>query len=129
MTRWPWARASATPCAGPNPNSAFSAAGAEVLKRFSGSDTFGGSVTIPARSLKAEPSSPAANVTLTWATFSAAADEAGISRLYGGIHFHDGDVRSRVMGRQCGAQAWEKAKTFWEGRMQPVRLPGEGELK
>lgn len=110
-------------------HSAFSAAGAEVLKRFSGSDTFGHSVSIPARSLKAEPSSPSASVTLAWGTFSAAADEAGLSRLYGGIHFKDGDQRSRVMERQCGAQAWEKAKAFWEGRMQPMRLPGEAELK
>jgi hypothetical protein len=100
-------------------HSAFSAAGAEILKRFTGNDTFGGSVTIPAHSLKAEPSSPAAAVTLTWTTFSAAADEAGISRIYGGIHFRDGDQRSRIMGRLCGAQAWEKAKAFWEGRMQP----------
>ncbi|MBK8725124.1 MAG: phosphatase PAP2 family protein [Holophagaceae bacterium] len=106
-------------------HSAFSAAGAEILKRFSGSDIFGGSVTIPAHSLKAEPTVPASAVTLSWATFSAAADEAGISRIYGGIHFHDGDVRSRTMGRLCGTQAWEKAKAFWEGRMQPVRVAGE----
>jgi hypothetical protein len=110
-------------------HSAFSAAGAEILKRYAGSDAFGHSVTIPARSLKAEPTTPASPVTLAWATFSAAADEAGISRIYGGIHFRDGDVRSRVMGRQCGAQAWEKAKAFWEGRMQPVRLAGESELR
>lgn len=101
-------------------HSAFSAAGAEVLKRFTGSDTYGGSVVIPAASLKAEPTAPAAPVTLAWATFSAAADEAGISRLYGGIHFHDGDQISRRMGRMAGAQAYEKARAFWEGRALPA---------
>ncbi len=106
-------------------HSAFSAAGAEVLKRFSGSDTFGASVTIKAQTLHAEPTNPIADVTLTWATFSAAADEAAISRRYGGIHFLDGDVRSRAMGRMCASQAYEKAKSFWEGRAVPMRLEGE----
>jgi len=106
-------------------HSVFSAAGAEVLKRFTGSDAFGDSTTIKAHSLKAEPTSPAADVTLSWATFSIAADEAGISRRYGGIHFLDGDVRSRAMGRMCGAQAYEKAKSYWEGRAVPMMIEGE----
>jgi hypothetical protein len=102
-------------------HSAFSAAGAEVLKRFTGSDAFGNSVTIPAHSLLAEPTSPAADTTLAWATFSEAADEAGISRRYGGIHFIDGDLRSRVLGRQVGSQAWRKAKAYWTGRIHRYR--------
>ena len=106
-------------------HSAFSAAGAEILKRFSGSDTFGGTVTIKARTLNAEPTNPVTDVTLTWATFSTAADEAAMSRRYGGIHFLDGDLRSRAMGRMCAAQAYEKAKSFWEGRAVPMRLEGE----
>ena len=106
-------------------HSIFSAAGAEVLKRFTGSDTFGNSVTIKAHTLKAEPTSPAADVTLSWATFSIAADEAAISRRYGGIHFLDGDTRSRTMGRMCGSQAYEKAKSFWEGRAVPMGIEGE----
>ncbi len=106
-------------------HSAFSAAGAEILKRFTGSDTFGSSVTIKAHTLHAEPTNPAADVTLTWASFSAAADEAAVSRRYGGIHFLDGDMRSRTMGRMCATQAYEKAKSFWEGRAVPMRLEGE----
>ena len=98
-------------------HSAFSAAGAEVLRRFTGSDAFGHTATIKARSLKAEPSSPAADVVLSWPTFTAAADQAGISRRYGGIHFLDGDLRSREMGLACGILAYEKARSFWEGRI------------
>lgn len=100
----------------PSGHSGFSAAAAEVLKRFTGSDAFGFSVRIPAGSLKAEPGiAPASDVTLNLATFSDAADQAGISRRYGGIHFEQGDLASRTMGRQCGAQAWAKAEAFWSG--------------
>ncbi|WP_339936253.1 hypothetical protein, partial [Undibacterium luofuense] len=34
---------------------------------------------------------PAAPLTLSWATFTEATEEAGMSRLYGGIHFADGN--------------------------------------
>lgn len=37
-------------------------------------------------------------VTLSWPTFTAAANEAGISRIFHGIHFDDGNERS--FGRQ-----------------------------
>ena len=40
---------------------------------------------------------------------SAAADAAGISRRYGGIHFEQGDLMGRTLGRQVGQQAWEVA--------------------
>src|SRR3989440_9192873 len=66
-------------------HSAFSAAGAEVLKAFTGSDTFGASATVQAGSSKVEPGAvPATDVTLSWATFSDAADQAGVLRRYGG---------------------------------------------
>ena len=97
-------------------HSAFSAAGAEILKRFTGSDAFGASVVVPAGSSRVEPGLvPARAVTLTWPTFSAAADEAGLSRRYGGIHFVEGDVQSRAIGRKVGGQAWAKAVTYFEG--------------
>jgi hypothetical protein len=97
-------------------HSAFSAAGAEILKRFTGSDAFGASYTQPAGSSRVEPgTTPAKDVTLSWATFSEAADQAGISRRYGGIHFVDADLVARVIGRQVAAQAWEKALTYFNG--------------
>ncbi len=97
-------------------HSTFSAACAEVLKRFTGSDYFGHSVTIAAGSSAVEPGLvPAAPVTLSWSTFSAAADEAGMSRRYGGIHFIDGDVSGRVVGRKVGKQAFEKAQKYING--------------
>ncbi len=94
-------------------HSIFSAAAAEVLKRYTGSDDFGGSVTIAAGSSRVEPGLvPATAVTLSWTTFSVAADEAGISRRYGGIHFIEGDVQSRALGRLIGKQAYLRAQQY-----------------
>jgi hypothetical protein len=88
-------------------HSAFSAAAAEVLARCTGSDAFGASVTVPAGSSRVEPgTTPSADVTLHWPTFSDAADQAGRSRRYGGIHFRDGDLVGRALGRMVGRHAW-----------------------
>ena len=98
-------------------HSTFSAASAEILARFAGSDAFGASYTRPAFTSLIEPAvTPAADVTLSWDTFSAAADEAGMSRRYGGIHFEDGDLGGRAMGRQIGALVWEKVQGLFRGR-------------
>ena len=100
-------------------HSAFSAAGAEILKSFTGSDVFGGSVVIAAGSSSAEPGVvPATAVTLSWPTFSDAAAQAGMSRRYGGIHFEQGDLDSRVLGRKVGATVWAKALTYFDGTAQ-----------
>jgi hypothetical protein len=97
-------------------HSAFSAAGAEVLRRFTHSDYFGASVTFPAGSSTIEPgATPAQDVTLFWETFTDAANEAGISRRYGGIHFEAGDLVGRATGRLVAIQAWEKAKSYING--------------
>jgi hypothetical protein len=96
-------------------HSAFSAAGAEVLKTLTGSDTFGNSVSIAAKTLIADPALPTSAVTLSWATFTDAANEAGISRLYGGIHFSDGNTVGLDLGRKVAVQAFAKAKSYWDG--------------
>jgi hypothetical protein len=101
-------------------HSTFSAAAAEVLKDMTGSDTFGLSVTIPAGNSTVEPGAvPASPVTLSWKAFSGAADQAGISREYGGIHFDDGDFEARKSGQDVGLQAWYKAKTYFNGKAVP----------
>lgn len=96
-------------------HSTFSAAAAEILKSSTGSDAFDHSVTVLAGSSRIELGVPAQDVTLSWATFSEAADEAGTSRRLGGIHFLDGDLRGRANGRQVGALAWTKATTYFDG--------------
>jgi len=97
-------------------HSTFSAAGAEILKLFTGSDAFGGSVMFMPGTSKIEPGhTPTQPVTLTWKTFKDAADEAGNSRRYGGIHFEAGDLTGRVTGKLIADQVWAKAVSLWRG--------------
>jgi hypothetical protein len=106
----------------PSGHSTFSAAAAAVLSRFTGSDRFGASATIPAGSSRVEPgTTPAADVTLSWRTFDAAADQAGRSRRYGGIHFKDGDLVGRAVGCMVGARVWDAAAALFAGRHHPGR--------
>lgn len=99
-------------------HSAFSAAGAEILRRFTRSDYFGDAAVFVAGSSTIEPGAvPASTITLSWTTFSDAAAQAGLSRRYGGIHFIDGDLQGRAMGREVGELVWRKARTlFHDGR-------------
>jgi hypothetical protein len=96
-------------------HSTFSGAGQQVLMAFTGSDAFNAQVVIPAGSSKIESNTPAAPVTLTWATFTAAADEAGMSRRWGGIHFYSGDYHGRMLGKSVGSNAWSKAQSYFQG--------------
>jgi hypothetical protein len=97
-------------------HSTFSAVSAEVLRLFTGSDTLGASVTVAAGSSPVEPGLvPRQDVVLSWRTFSEAADEAGISRRLGGIHFEDGDLAGRTLGRRIGARVWQTAQAYFNG--------------
>jgi hypothetical protein len=76
-------------------------------------------VTFAAGSSTIEPGiTPKAPVTLRWARFHDAANEAGISRRYGGIHFRLGDFVGRATGDAVGLQAWRKAQSYFEGKAQ-----------
>ena len=106
-------------------HSTFSAAGAEILKRFSGSDNFGASYTYERGRSMIEPGlTPQTQLTLTWPTFSAAAQQAGMSRRYFGIHFADADLAGQATGRQVGRLVWEKAMALINGQ-QPGPEAGQ----
>jgi hypothetical protein len=102
-------------------HSTFSAAGNVVLVGFTGSDVFGGSITISATKpdgtywSKIEPGLPVNPVTLSWSTFTALANEAGTSRRYGGIHFRSGDSQGRSLGNMVGQNVWSKAQSYFRG--------------
>ena len=90
-------------------HSAFSAAAATVLRLFTGSPRFGATVVIAPGSSAIEPGvTPARPVALSWRTFDDAADEAGLSRRLGGIHFRDGDLASRAMGKAIGRRVFRE---------------------
>ena len=98
-------------------HSNFSAAGAGSSGSSPGAIGSGGSVTLRAGSSRVEPGAvPSGDINLSWATFSDAADQAGISRRYGGIQFEQGDLDARATGRLAARMAWKKAQEYWEGR-------------
>jgi PAP2 superfamily len=101
-------------------HSTFSAAGRTVLLAFFGTDNFNAKVTIRAGSSKIEQGVPAKDVVLSWNTLTAAADEAGMSRRYGGIHFVSGDQHGRTLGRVIGYNDWNKAQTYFDGTAIPA---------
>ena len=86
------------------------------MRRFTGTDRLNLSVTIRAGSSRIEPGiTPARDVTLVWRTMGDAADQAGISREFGGIHFHDGDMDGRDLGTAIGGVVFDKAMTYFNG--------------
>jgi hypothetical protein len=95
-------------------HSAFSMSAATVLKRFTGSDRFGHfySQDVP---LKADPGEMVTDVVLSWPTFASAARQAGESRLFGGIHFYEGNVVGLDMGEKVGELAYARAQDLWSG--------------
>jgi hypothetical protein len=108
-------------------HSTFSRAAAEVLSAFTGSSYFPGglgSYTIPAGSLVFEHG-PTTDVTLEWATYVDAADQAGQSRLFGGIHIQADDFTGRILGSLCGRAAWHLAQAYFAGTVQPAEMACE----
>jgi hypothetical protein len=53
-------------------------------------------------------------VPLSWPTFTDAANEAGLSRRYGGIHFKQGDMMGRLGGRLIGANAYLASQKLFQ---------------
>ena len=97
-------------------HSTYSGAAARILALWTGSDRFGDSVTLAAGSSKIEPGiTPAKPVTLKWGTFTDAANEAGMSRRYGGIHFERADLAGRKLGGLVAERAWTKAQSYFDG--------------
>jgi hypothetical protein len=98
-------------------HSTFSRAAAEVMTAFTGDRYFPGGIsewTVPADSLKVDLG-PSTDVTLQWATYYDAADQAGISRLFGGIHIANDDFEGRKIGSICGKDAWALAQRYFDG--------------
>jgi hypothetical protein len=103
-------------------HSTFSRAGAEVMTAMTGSEYFPGGVsgyTIPAGSLKFEIG-PTTDIRLEWATYYDASDQAGQSRLWGGIHIEADDFNGRQIGSACGKAAWLRANQYFAGIARPT---------
>jgi hypothetical protein len=102
-------------------HSGFSRASAEVLAAFTGSPFFPGgygeyvvSSGAAGFGLRFEHG-PSRDVRLQWATYADAADEAGLSRIHGGIHPSFDDLAGRRIGLEAGTDAMLKALALFDG--------------
>jgi hypothetical protein len=105
-------------------HSTFSRSAAEVLAAITGSPFFPGGMgtfTAPSNTFLTFEQGPSQTVQLQWGTYYDAADQAGISRLFGGIHVSADDLTGRMLGSQCGLGVWALAKKYFDGSV--VRSP------
>jgi Putative metal-binding motif len=98
-------------------HSTYSRSAAEALTMLTGNPYFPGGIgefTIPANSgflrLEQGPSVP---ITLQWATYRDASDQTSLSRIWGSIHPPVDDIPGRIVGAQCGTDAYTLAKSLF----------------
>jgi hypothetical protein len=90
-------------------HSTFSAAAGTVLQNVLGAD-FGASVSGQG---VFEPNHQRDVVTLRWNTWQEAYEQAGLSRIYGGIHFDDGNQQGLALGALIGEATFQAASQLW----------------
>ena len=101
-------------------HSTFSRAAATVLAGLTGSEFFPGGFG----SYSCDPGylffelGPSAKVSLEWATYYDAADQAGQSRIWGGIHIRFDDLDGRRIGARVGQSALDRAQEIFAGSTQ-----------
>lgn len=96
-------------------HSTFSRSAAELMTGLTGSPYFPGGLGIYSGYTLGFEQGPSVPLTLQWATYYDAADEAGISRIWGGIHPPCDNFAGRRVGAQVGKGAWALAKAYFDG--------------
>jgi len=97
-------------------HSTFSRAAAEVMTSLTGDAYFpGGMGTFTAEQdeFLVFEDGPSVTIELQWATYQDAADESGLSRIWGGIHPPCDDIPGRKNGIVIGQDAFAKAVTYF----------------
>ena len=88
-----------------------------------------GTTTFNANAFLTFEMGPSQAMQLQWATYYDAADEAGISRLYGGIHIATDDFVGRIKGSFIGKTAWGRAQKYFNGQITcPADFDASGSL-
>jgi len=105
----------------PSGHSTFSRAAAEVMTSFTGSEYFPGGMTsyTTKKGDLIHEEGPTQDTTIQWATYYDAADQAGISRLFMGIHVPADDLEGRKIGAICGRDAMARALRYYDGTANP----------
>jgi hypothetical protein len=103
-------------------HSTFSRAAAEVLASLTGSPYFPGGLAefvAPKDTFLTFERGPTADVRLSWASYFDASDQAGQSRIWGGIHISPDDFAGRRLGRVVGLDAVALASRYFAGTATP----------
>ena len=127
-------------------HSTFSEASATVLRNYFGSDEYGATHTVKAGESNFEPKVddpndpqfvdgltnvpntgpesegyvPREDVVLSWDTFSEASEEAGNSRLVGGIHIQAGNLGGKILGGYVGEAVWQQYQSLFAKDDSPI---------
>lgn len=90
----------------PSGSASFCAAHAQASRLFFGSDTLGWSFPVPQGTSVIEPGvTPAADISLGWATWTDFERECGQSRFWAGVHFPASITAGAAIGHEIGTLA------------------------
>ena len=107
-------------------HSTYSRAAARVLTDFTGSEYFPGGLGefhAAQNEFLVFEEGPSVDITLQWATYYDAADESGISRIFGGIHPTADDIPGRFIGEAIGTDSIAAATVFYQRSPAVVEIP------
>jgi hypothetical protein len=90
-------------------HSTFSSAAGKLIELITGREDFGASVTTTSL-IEKEKNIP---VTLSWDTWRDAWVESGDSRIFGGIHFDDGNKEGVKNGERIGEAVFAELSKLW----------------
>lgn len=112
-------------------HSTFSRAAAETLIAFTGSNAYYDGVSTSNHDLNGDGDLDLLGefvglelffedyngppIPLRWDTLLDAADDAGLSRIFGGIHIQDGDLFGRELGAELAPLAWDQSQAYING--------------
>ena len=109
-------------------HSTYSRAAAEMLTNFTGSPYFpGGLHTFIAKQNEflVFEDGPSQDIELQWVSYRDAADQCGLSRIWGGIHPYIDDIPGRIIGNIIGNDSYEFGIQYFENNLSSpeIKLP------
>jgi hypothetical protein len=99
-------------------HSAFTAAWARAMELATGKPDFNFGTTV--KHLYVEQRELDKPVTLFYPTFASAADAAGTSRIWAGVHWPADNERGLELGRKVAEKVWRRAQEFILGTASPA---------
>lgn len=95
-------------------HSTFGAAAMGVVASLRGSDIFTHNVVFAANSITFDPGYPASNVNLNYANLTYLVRDAGLSRLYKGIHFAQGNDQGQELGKTIAIRVYDHCRGLFK---------------